>query len=147
MKDENAFNAFLKKEFKKHSEYKALKVSDRFKIGIPDWLIFHTGCAVAVECKFTKNWNYDKNLLKHPVSQPQLSTLTGFYQVGVPAAVLIGIDDTCSMLVGSHKSISKVGNASGRDLREGGFQEFDMSEVYAMLKYLFYDFPKTLREK
>jgi hypothetical protein len=80
MKTEHDFNAWLKKEFRQFDEYKAVKISDRFKIGLPDWLIFHKGKAVVVECKFAKNMTdkSTKNLLTHSVKPPQITALKSF---------------------------------------------------------------------
>lgn len=147
MKNENEFNAYLQKEFKKHSEYKAVKVSDRFKIGLPDWLIFHTGCAAAVECKYAKTWRLNQNMLGHPVSRPQITALKSFHNVNIPSAILIGVDDAKTMYLGPYEVVTKTGNVTGEIMQQGGFQVFKMSEVHDLLKYLFYSFPSYQKDK
>ena len=136
MKNENEFNAFLKKEFKKHSEYKAIKVSDRFKIGLPDWLVFHEGRAAAVECKFAGEWYDDKNILKHTVSRPQITCLNGFSAVAVPSLILVGIADKKKMYVGRPEHLTTSGNVTGTILYNHFFS-FDFKEIKELLKNFF----------
>lgn len=136
MKNENEFNAYLKKEFKKFSQYKAIKVSDRFKIGLPDWLIFHQGRAAAVECKFAKEWHNGKNVLNHAVSGPQITALNGFSAVSVPALVLIGFADRKEMYVGRPGHLTPTGNVTGNIIFENFFG-FAFGEIDLLLKHLF----------
>ena len=136
MKNENEFNAFLKKEFKKYSQFKAVKISDRFKIGLPDWLIFHNGKAAAVECKFAKEWYMDKNILKHTVSKPQITSLKGFSAVSVPSLILIGIADKGLMYVGRPEFLTDSGNVTGHILFNHFFA-FDFKKCNELLEHLF----------
>lgn len=138
MKNENEFNAFLKKEFKKHAEYKAIKISDRFKIGLPDWLIFHDGAAVAVECKFAKEFK-KAGMLYHKVTPPQLTTLKGFSAVKIPALIVIGVGDERLIYVGSHKHVTDTGNITGEVLKRNFFTAgyFDASGVRVALTSMF----------
>lgn len=137
MKSEHEFNAFLKKEFRKYSEYKAIKISDRFKIGLPDWLIFHDGRAVAVECKWAKEYKIESNILGHSLSAPQVTVLKSFEGVQVPAVVLVGLSDTKTMAVGSWAAFTKGGNITGRIMINARFEFFPMTDTYDLLKHLF----------
>ncbi len=52
---ESDFSRKITDEYKKlGSSHYALKTCDRVKIGIPDWLWFSEGKAIAVEAKYTK---------------------------------------------------------------------------------------------
>jgi hypothetical protein len=136
MKNENEFNAYLKKEFKKYSQYKAVKISDRFKIGLPDWLIFCGGRAAAVECKFAIDWYEDKNILKHTVSKPQITSLNGFAAVAVPSLVLIGVVGQRKMYVGRPEHLTPSGNVTGKILNNHFFS-FYFTDIDGLLKHLF----------
>ena len=77
MRTENQFNSYLGKYFKKYQpETYAIKVSDRFSIGISDFLIFSYGKAMALETKFILAMGSDKSdLLTHPFSGAQMTFL------------------------------------------------------------------------
>lgn len=136
MKNENEFNAFLKKEFKKHPEYKAVKISDRFKIGLPDWLVFYQGRAAVVECKFASKWYNDKNVLGHTVSKPQITSLKGFSAVAIPSLVLIGFADRKEMFIGRPEHLTPTGNVTG-NIIVNHFFGFAFKEIDLLLKHLF----------
>lgn len=90
MNTENEFNAYLTKEIRKlGTSYKAIKMSDRFKIGVPDWIMFHAGKSVAVEAKFARKLPQRGKVLNHPVTGPQISYLKSLALAGVPGKVLI----------------------------------------------------------
>lgn len=92
MKNENEFNAYLTKEIRKlGSDYKAVKMCDRFKVGVPDWLIFYKGKPVAVEAKFVKNLPKTKagKVLGHPVTGAQITFLKGMALAGVSGKIII----------------------------------------------------------
>jgi hypothetical protein len=135
MKNEHEFNAYLKKEFKKHSEFKAIKISDRFKIGLPDWLLFHRGKAAVLECKWAKTCAKG-NILGHTLSKPQVTSLKGFSAVSVPAMVLVGIEDERSMVLGCYSFFSETGNLCGAVVQDR-FQKFAMTQVHELLWHLF----------
>lgn len=136
MKSEHQFNAFLKKEFKKHEDFKAVKVSDRFKIGLPDWMIFHSGRAVVVECKWAATCSLTVNALGHTLSKTQITALKSFSKVGVTGAVLIGFGPTKSMSVGCYSHFNDAGNIKGSVVHEL-FTTFEMSDTLGLLQYLF----------
>jgi hypothetical protein len=136
MKNENEFNAYLKKEFKKHPLYKAVKISDRFKIGLPDWLVFYQGRAAVVECKFSPKWYDEKNILNHTVSKPQITSLNGFATVRVPSLVLIGVADRKMMYVGRPEFLTASGNVTGSILYNHFFS-FYFTDIGGLLKHLF----------
>lgn len=135
MKNENEFNAFLKGDFRRCKGYKAIKVSDRFKIGLPDWLIFHDGRAVAAECKFAKTWKKG-NMLAHPVTPPQITSLEGFSAVFVSTAIIIGVADPRVIYVGRYKDLTPSGNVTG-EILDRDFRKFQFGDVRWILEHMF----------
>jgi len=91
LRTENEFNARLTRDIRKlGTTYKAIKMSDRFKIGVPDWLMFYEGRAVAVEAKFIQKIPARRKVLSHPVTGPQISYMKSLTLAGVPCKVIIG---------------------------------------------------------
>ncbi|NDG28273.1 MAG: hypothetical protein EB120_13995, partial [Proteobacteria bacterium] len=73
MKNENEFNAALSKALRRlQPRVFMIKASDKFTIGISDFLIFGFGKTLALECKYAREWPSDKaQLLKHPFTGEQ----------------------------------------------------------------------------
>jgi len=91
MNTENDFNGYITKEIRKlGTDYKAIKLSDKFKIGLPDWIMFYRGQAVAVESKFVRRLPKRGKVLKHPVTGPQISYLSSLSMAGVTCKVIVG---------------------------------------------------------
>lgn len=136
MKTEHEFNKFLTRQFKiLGTEYKAIKTSDRFKIGLPDWIVIHKGRTVAIEVKFVRSIPKKGKLLKHEVSGAQRSNLTSFKLAGAPSFVLIGVGDQKTMYV--FRSLDS-GNITVEELNEliGVYNTWrhDFSDVKDMIK-------------
>lgn len=112
MKTENAFNAFLSLEMKKlGTQFKSLKLSERYHIGIADFIVF--GCdgkSAAIECKFVSKIKSRGQLLNHPVSGAQLSFLKGMTLAGVNSWVLIGVEPLKMMALIPSESFPVSGN-------------------------------------
>jgi hypothetical protein len=136
MKTEHDFNAWLKKELRRVAEYKAVKISDRFKIGLPDWLIFHHGRAVVVECKFIPDLAKNKNLLGHPVTRPQITSLKSFEAVDVLPFVLVGVRGENIMYLGSYHELTSSGNVT-LDILDSAFKMYGHSQISLLLEYMF----------
>lgn len=135
MKTEHQFNSYLRKEFKKVQGYEVVKISDRFKVGLPDWFVFHNGRAAVVECKFAKVWS-DGNVLSHTLSKVQKTALERFERVGLTTAVVVGVDDLKKVWVGPHRVMTSGGNISGILMKEH-YKEFDFRGAADILYYLF----------
>jgi len=135
VKNENEFNSFLSREFKKCKGYKAVKVSDRFKIGLPDWLLFHEGRAVAAECKFAKEWKKG-NMLGHAVTAPQITALEGFSSVNVSSRVVVGVADPRVIYVGCFRDITDKGNVTG-EILDAKFRKYTYGEAALLLRSMF----------
>lgn len=91
MNNENDFNGYITKEVRKlGTDYKAIKLSDKFKIGLPDWIMFYRGQAVAVESKYVQRLPKRGKVLKHPVTGPQISYMNSLSLAGVSCKVVIG---------------------------------------------------------
>jgi hypothetical protein len=136
MKTEHDFNAWLKKELKRFDSYKAVKISDRFKIGLPDWLIFHHGRAVVVECKFIQDITKSKYLLGHPVTRPQITSLKSFEAVDVLPFILIGIRGEKIMYLGGYQELTSSGNVT-LGVLDSAFKMYGHSQIDMLLNYMF----------
>lgn len=113
MRTENEFNARLTKDIRKlGTTYKAIKMSDRFKIGVPDWLMFYEGRAVAVEAKFVQKIPPKRKVLSHPVTGPQISYMKSLSLAGVPCKVIIGASFDDLVRIVSLEDLPEDGNFS-----------------------------------
>lgn len=115
MRNENDFNAYLTKEIRKlGTDYKAIKLADKFRIGMPDWLMFYKGLAVGVEAKFIrgKPKKDTSKLLAHPVTAPQISYMKSLELAGVKCKVLIGSALDAKIRVISFPDLPETGNYS-----------------------------------
>jgi hypothetical protein len=100
MKNEHEFNAYFTKTVKKMGTiYKIIKASDRFKLGVPDWLIIHDGKIVALESKFVKSIPSRGKILDRQVTMPQVSFLKSIALAGGRAYVIVGIQEIRKFIV------------------------------------------------
>lgn len=119
MNNENDFNGYLSKEIRKlGTAYKAVKLSDKFKIGLPDWFMFHQGLTVAVESKFFQRFPKRGRVLKHPVTGPQISYMKSLSLAGVPCKVIIGSSATGLVYVLDFVQVPQCGNFTVGDFAE-----------------------------
>ena len=136
MKTENEFNAFVTKQIQKlGSSYKAIKASDRFHIGISDWLIYHDGKAIAVESKFIKKRPKSGKLLQHVITGPQITFLKTMELAGTRGFVIIGMGDLGQIAVIPTDNIPKEGNYNVKDLNAVRWYFFN--EIERMLDFMF----------
>lgn len=100
MKNEHEFNAYITKTVKKlGTDYKIIKASDRFKLGVPDWLIIHEGRVVALESKFIKSVPSRGKLLDRQVTMPQVSFMKSIVLAGGRSFVIVGIQEIREFIV------------------------------------------------
>lgn len=138
MKDENDFNARLSRELRKlHPKTYHTKTSDRFSVGISDFLIWRGGKTLAIEIKFCKCLA-EKNLvlLKHPFTGAQQTQLENHELVGNRAFGGVYINDSNQFVVIPRSLITQSGNWYTHDFKEkvmpicgvhkmwGGVQDF-----------------------
>lgn len=144
MKDEDAFNAFLSKKFKALGSWvKALKMAEKYHIGIPDFALWSGGRGVVVESKFLPSLDvghFKGVVLKHPFSGPQQTFLQDTLRAGTPAFGLIGIDDVKQMILVPANLIPKTGSWSTPGLvhvSQNGAPVFDYGQVEEMVRAMF----------
>jgi len=122
MKTEGAFNAYLTKEFNKYKpNVYAVKLADKYKAGLSDFIIWMDKTSIALESKNVANWNDKGKLLTHEFSPTQLSFFKKFMATNCKAFGLIAFDNPKLMfLVPADVLISLNGNLSGVQLLENG---------------------------
>lgn len=91
MATENDFNSYFTTHVNRMgTRFKGLKISDKLKTGISDFILFYEGRALAIESKHIQEWPPGKGrALKHPVSGPQQTFLKGMGLAGVPGYVMV----------------------------------------------------------
>lgn len=103
MRNENEFNAYLSKNFRKmYKRVKYTKVSDRFTPGVSDFLVwFSGGNSAALECKYVQSLgDEDKPALqKHPFTPAQINFLRDIASTGNVASGLIFVNDIRKMFL------------------------------------------------
>lgn len=144
MKDENAFNAHVKKEIDKMgSSIRAMKISDRFHIGWSDFLLFRGGVSVAVESKFFRELpaRPGSNILGHAVTGQQRSFFKTMAHAGTPCWVIIGYDAERRIAVVPFSEVPENGNWS-RAAFEGICKtgnSYGFGEIPAMVNFILDD--------
>lgn len=141
MNTEGEFNAFITKEIRKLGpDFKAIKLSDRFRIGLPDWIMIYQGKAIAVEAKFVRKAPARGKLLSHPITPPQLSSLKSMALAGCGCWGLIANGETRRMAAVGLPGIPEGGNFT-YDLFQDSLNRyvflFDFSDTHKMLKTMF----------
>lgn len=100
MRDENEFNKTITEGIKRlGTSYRAIKASDRFHIGMPDWFIFHDGRTAAVEAKFVKEEKQKGAVLSYKMTGAQYSFMQKMELAGVPGWLLLGVKDVRRMFL------------------------------------------------
>lgn len=141
MKTENDFNAYLTKEIRKlGTDYRAVKLCDRFKIGLADWLMFYKGKPVALEAKFVKTLpkTKAKKVLGHPITGPQISFLVGMELAGVRGfAIVASSSDSMMRLIPTHE-IPPTGNFTLEEfLKLTETRSCKISDINILMEMLF----------
>lgn len=114
VRTENDFNSLLSRELKKLEQLYgtvSLKTSDRFQVGISDFLIWHKTTSIGAEVKFTKTLpKKDGLVLSRPFTGPQRTWLNRFGRTGNGSVGIVGIDSIKTMYVFHHTAIPGSGN-------------------------------------
>lgn len=143
MKTENDFNAFLSSEFKRYLPgISALKTSDKYQIGLPDFIIWGYGLSAGVESKFILDFPKRKGtkVLKHPFKRDQISKLKeiddtlnrGYGIVGVKKNKIIYVFDVRDIPYPS-------GNWTYEEfttMAQTKAKLFEFGDIEAMLEYI-----------
>lgn len=125
-KTESAFNSFLTKEFKRYRpNFYAVKISDKYKSGLSDFVIFCNGKSLALECKNILTTEGTGMLLKHPFSPEQRNFFRNVSGTGNLAFGLLGVDDENRMYLIPPSAITENGNVTRERLR--GCHPFERS--------------------
>ena len=113
MKIEGDFNAFLSKDFKRYApKVAALKIADKFTVGISDFIIWANGRTLAMETKFILALPARPStlILPHAFSGAQRTFLETMDFVKNMAYGCIGINEEQSFYLIEHKLIPPNGN-------------------------------------
>lgn len=94
------------------NKFKVQKVSDRFKVGVSDWLIFHEGLVIAIEAKYIQKVpaTAGNRLLRHTVTGPQRTYLKTLAEAKVPSWVIVGIGGERKVVVVPFSKLPVAGN-------------------------------------
>jgi len=110
-KTEGAFNSFLASEFQKYRpRFYAIKLADKYKAGISDFLIFCDGKGIALESKNILTRGSSGLLLKHPFSPQQRNFFRNVDGTRNFAMGILGIDDEKKMFLIHPSIITENGN-------------------------------------
>lgn len=141
MQGENKFNAYLSEKIRKMGTgYYAMKTSDRFSLGVSDFIIFYQGRAVTIESKFIKALPKREGLvLSHAFSPTQVSFMDHIGLAGVSCYGLIGIDDLRTMVLVERKLIPATGNWKKPEFVDTMEKSatFKFNEVQALVEHIF----------
>ncbi len=120
MATENDFNSHLTSLIRRMgTSYKCLKVADKVKSGISDFLIFHAGRAIAIECKHIAELPAGNGrALKHAVSGPQQTFLKSMALAGIPGYIVIACAKDRSMTVCPIEDVPPAGNWNTPEILE-----------------------------
>lgn len=119
MKNENEFNAYLAKEFRKirnEGKLGVKKLSERFEAGASDFLLVKEGKTILLECKFIKDLptRPSTQVLQHQFTGPQLKFMDDLALGGALGYGLVAIQSMKAMMVIPRECIS-TGNWSLSD--------------------------------
>jgi len=114
VRTENELNSLLSRELKKVEQLHgtvSLKTSDRFQVGISDFLIWHNDTSIGIESKFTKSLpKKDGLVLSRPFTGPQRTWLSRMSRTGCGGFGLVGIDSLKTAYVFHRAHIPESGN-------------------------------------
>ena len=95
MKDENVFNSWLSSRLRtKEPDLIAKKLSDKYKRGIVDFVIWGLGTSVGLECKFISDYPLrdSSKALTHQFTPEQLNFMRQMEGTGNKAFGLVYVD-------------------------------------------------------
>lgn len=140
MKDENEFNARFSKQIKlMGSSFAVDKNSDRFRLGVADFAIYHQGLALSLESKFVKTLpkKGDAKVLKHPISGAQITYLKRMQLAGVRAGAIVGVLPYKKIVVVPMAYMATNWTLAEFEKLCQVCSKYDFSDVSSMVKFLF----------
>lgn len=131
MKIENDFNRFLAVEFKKLSpDVHYLKASDKFTVGVSDFIVWRRGRSAGIESKFIRDWPSDRSLLlKHPFTGAQQTFLESVALTCNSGIGIIGIGSEKRFFVIDYMNIPKSGNWKTEEFKRCGFYSISFDSI------------------
>lgn len=138
MKTEHEFNAYLSKEFKKlKPAFYAQKMSDRFAVGVSDFLLFHSGRATVFETKFIRELpKRNGKVLSHAFDGKQLTYFKSISNTGNSAFGVVGVGEEKTAYVVPFYNIPESGNWSATQFKAAAAGLFFFSDVAGMAKFM-----------
>lgn len=140
MKNEGEFNAHLSKEFKKRGpSLHALKIADKFTIGVSDFIIWHVGTSVGLEVKFIKDWPIREStkILKHPFAGAQKTFLESLELTRNSGWGAVAVDSIRTVYVFKYDMIPDTGNWTRAEFTFECFKSFSYDNVDEFINHLF----------
>lgn len=117
MRNENEFNAKLSSIWRSYERdgFLAIKVAQKYHIGVSDFFIWHRGICAAVETKFVRTLPPRAKVLKHEFQGPQLNFLRRIKSAGGgPAFGIVAVHDEKVMCVFNYEHLPEDGNWLGK---------------------------------
>jgi len=141
MNTEHEFNSkIMSKELAKlqPSTY-YLKLSDRYREGISDFLIFQGGKTVALETKFIQELpeRGSTKILKHKFSGGQITFLESMHLAGHLSYGLVAVAQEKAVYIVSWEDIPESGNWSRYDFLMCHTWSVQWNNVSSMLSFMF----------
>ncbi|MCJ7523200.1 MAG: hypothetical protein MUP21_13425 [Dehalococcoidia bacterium] len=119
------------------NKYKVQKVSDRFKAGVSDWLIFHEGMVIAIESKYIMRVPSQPGtkLLRHVVSGPQRTYMKTMVEAHVPCWVIVGIGTERKIVAVPFSEVPATGNWTAAEF---------LAQQKSLFAYPYNEIPKMI---
>ena len=141
MKDENSFNRWFSQQLNKIPYIFANKFSDKYKRGVPDFIIMGNGTCIAIETKFCPALpeRSTTSLLSHGFSPEQVNFGRSMISTGNNMYGLIYCDQEKSMYLIPWEGIQKYRKPSRAELFSiTGIREFkkNPSGVELLIQYI-----------
>lgn len=139
MGTENTFNGYVTSVMKRMgNKFKVQKVSDRFKSGVSDWLVFHEGLVIALESKYIQKMPLqpETKLLRHTVTGPQRTYMKTLAEANVPSWVIVGIGVERRIVVVPFPDIPVAGNWTAAEF---------LAQQKSLFTYPYNEIPKMIR--
>lgn len=143
MRNENQFNAKLGVNLRGlQPEIRYIKTSDKFTVGIADFLIWFKSAGIALENKFVKEWpnNNARLLQKHQFTGPQLTFLESIQLTNNPAWGGIYVDCEKTFYLVPSNQIPPLGNwktgVFRQEVSDGVFKGFDKDDTTGMVLHM-----------
>jgi penicillin-binding protein-related factor A (putative recombinase) len=138
MKTEHDFNAHLSKKLRELQPHVFhVKVSDKYHIGLSDFLIWKSGVTLALEAKFVKKRPPSGRMLNFAFKPAQITFLKQMEMAGNLPFGLVAIGEERTMFPIPLTNIPAGGNwDNDRAFREACFSHFHFDDVTSMLEVL-----------